>query len=38
MPFPIGDLEPMRILKQAELKPDQIASIGGDLAVKIFRL
>lgn len=38
MPFPIGDLEPMRILKQAELKPDQIASIGGDLAAKIFRL
>jgi aminocarboxymuconate-semialdehyde decarboxylase len=38
MPFPIGDLEPMLILKQVGLKPEQIASISGDLAVKIFRL
>jgi aminocarboxymuconate-semialdehyde decarboxylase len=38
MPFPIGDLEPMRIVQEVGLKPDQIASISGDLAVKIFRL
>jgi aminocarboxymuconate-semialdehyde decarboxylase len=38
MPFPIGDLEPMRILNDAKLPPQQIASISGDLAAKIFRL
>src|ERR1019366_4311217 len=38
MPFPIGDLEPMRIVQEVGLKPDQIASISGDLAVKLFRL
>ena len=38
MPFPIGDLAPVEILHQAGLKPDQIASITGGLAVDIFRL
>jgi aminocarboxymuconate-semialdehyde decarboxylase len=38
MPFPIGDEEPFRIVAAAGLKPDQVASISGGLAAKLFRL
>jgi aminocarboxymuconate-semialdehyde decarboxylase len=38
MPFPIGDEEPFRIIAAAALKPDQVASISGSLAAKLFRL
>jgi aminocarboxymuconate-semialdehyde decarboxylase len=38
MPFPIGDHEPMKIVIDAGLKPDQVESISGGLAAKLFRL
>jgi aminocarboxymuconate-semialdehyde decarboxylase len=38
MPFPIGDEEPTKIIVAAGLKPDQVASITGGLAAKLFRL
>src|SRR6516165_1238206 len=38
MPFPIGEEEPYRIIADAGLKPEQIASISGGLAAKLFRL
>ena len=38
MPFPIGDHEPRQIVAAAGLKPDQVASINGGLAAKLFRL
>jgi aminocarboxymuconate-semialdehyde decarboxylase len=38
MPFPIGDEEPAKIVAAAGLKPDQVASITGGLARKIFRI
>ena len=38
MPFPIGDEEPMKIVAAAGLKPDQVASINGGLAAKLFRI
>jgi aminocarboxymuconate-semialdehyde decarboxylase len=38
MPFPIGDDEPGKIVAAAGLKPDQVASINGGLAKKLFRL
>jgi aminocarboxymuconate-semialdehyde decarboxylase len=38
MPFPIGDEAPARIVAAAGLKPDQVASINGGLAAKLFRL
>jgi aminocarboxymuconate-semialdehyde decarboxylase len=38
MPFPIGDDEPIKIVAAAGLKPDQVASINGGLAQKLFRL
>ena len=38
MPFPIGDEEPPQIVTAAGLKPDQVASINGGLAAKLFRL
>ena len=38
MPFPIGDHEPMKIVADAGLKPDQVASINGGLARKLFRI
>ena len=38
MPFPIGDHEPAKIVADAGLKPDQIASINGGLAMKLFRI
>jgi aminocarboxymuconate-semialdehyde decarboxylase len=38
MPFPIGDEEHSRIVAAAGPKPDQIASITGGLAQKLFRI
>ena len=38
MPFPIGDHEPMTIVKNAGLKPDQVAAINGGTAQKLFRI
>ena len=38
MPFPIGDEEPMKIVAAAGLKPEQVASINGGLAAKLFRI
>jgi aminocarboxymuconate-semialdehyde decarboxylase len=38
MPFPIGDEEPTKIIAAAGLMPDQVASITGGLAAKLFRL
>ncbi len=37
-PFPIGDLEPMKVVSGAELNAAQTASINGGLAAKLFRL
>ena len=37
-PFPIGDLEPTRIVAAAGLTPEQAASVNGGLAAKLFRL
>jgi aminocarboxymuconate-semialdehyde decarboxylase len=38
MPFPIGEEEPTKIVAAAGLKPDQVASINGGLAQKLFRV
>ena len=38
MPFPIGDLEPMKIVAEAGLTPAQVASINGGLAQKLFKI
>lgn len=38
MPFPIGDSEPKKIVDAAGLKPDQVASINGGLAKRLFRI
>jgi aminocarboxymuconate-semialdehyde decarboxylase len=38
MPFPIGDHDPQKIVAEAGLKPDQVASINGGLAAKLFRI
>ncbi|HEX2215301.1 MAG TPA: amidohydrolase family protein [Xanthobacteraceae bacterium] len=38
MPFPIGDMEPARIVEQAGLRPDQTAAINGGLAAKLFEI
>jgi aminocarboxymuconate-semialdehyde decarboxylase len=38
MPFPIGDLEPTKIVQSAGLSPAQAASINGGLARRLFRL
>jgi aminocarboxymuconate-semialdehyde decarboxylase len=35
-PFPIGDLEPMKIVAAAGLRPDQVAAVNGGLASKVF--
>jgi aminocarboxymuconate-semialdehyde decarboxylase len=37
-PFPIGDLEPTRIVAAAGLTPAQATSVNGELAAKLFRL
>ncbi len=38
MPFPIGDTEPMAIVADAGLTQEQIASINGGLAARLFGL
>ena len=38
MPFPIGEDEPMNVVAAAGLKLDQVASINGGLARKVFRI
>jgi aminocarboxymuconate-semialdehyde decarboxylase len=38
MPFPIGDWAPAKIVSAAGLAPDQVASITGGLAAKLFRI
>jgi aminocarboxymuconate-semialdehyde decarboxylase len=38
MPFPIGDIEPGRIVQAAGLPPAQAASINGGLARALFRI
>jgi len=38
MPFPIGDAEPMKIVAAAGLSKDQVASINGGLAARLFRI
>jgi aminocarboxymuconate-semialdehyde decarboxylase len=38
MPFPIGDDEPAKIVAAAGLRADQIASINGGLAARLFRI
>ena len=38
MPFPIGDHEPMTIVRNAGLKPDQVEAINGGTAKKLFRI
>jgi aminocarboxymuconate-semialdehyde decarboxylase len=38
MPFPIGDTAPTHIVAAAGLAADQVASINGGLATKLFRL
>jgi aminocarboxymuconate-semialdehyde decarboxylase len=38
MPFPIGEEEPTRIVTEAGLTPEQVASINGGLAQKLFRI
>jgi aminocarboxymuconate-semialdehyde decarboxylase len=37
-PFPIGDLEPMKVVADAGLNAAQTASINGGLAARLFRL
>ena len=36
MPFPIGDLAPRKVIEAAGFKPDEVASINGGLAGKLF--
>jgi aminocarboxymuconate-semialdehyde decarboxylase len=38
MPFPIGDMEPLRIVKAAGLSDQDAARINGGLAKQLFRL
>src|SRR5476651_663351 len=38
MPFPIGDLEPLKIVAEAGLEPAQVASINGGLAQRLFKI
>ncbi len=38
MPFPIGDLEPLKIVGDAGLSAAQVASINGGMAQKLFRI
>jgi aminocarboxymuconate-semialdehyde decarboxylase len=38
VPFPIGDLEPMKIVAEAGLSADQVASITGGLAQRLFKI
>lgn len=38
MPFPIGDMEPLKIVQSAGLSSEQVARINGGLAKELFRL
>ena len=38
MPFPIGDMEPMKIVAEAGVSGAQAASINGGLAARLFRI
>jgi aminocarboxymuconate-semialdehyde decarboxylase len=38
MPFPTGDHEPMTIVKNAGLTPEQVEAINGGTAQKLFRI
>jgi len=38
MPFPIGDMEPMKIVADAGLSAAQAASVNGGLAARLFRI
>ncbi len=38
MPFPIGDMEPMKIVADAGVSPAQAASVNGGLAARLFRI
>jgi aminocarboxymuconate-semialdehyde decarboxylase len=38
MPFPIGDLEPLKIVTDAGLSAAQTASINGGLAARLFNI
>jgi len=38
MPFPIGDLEPLKIVAEAGLSADQVARVNGGLAARLFRV
>ncbi|MBV8320317.1 MAG: amidohydrolase family protein [Hyphomicrobiales bacterium] len=38
MPFPIGDEEPAKIVAAAGLRPDEVTSITGGVAQKLFRI
>jgi aminocarboxymuconate-semialdehyde decarboxylase len=38
MPFPIGDLEPMKIVAEAGLSADEAARVNGGLAARLFRV
>ena len=38
MPFPIGEEEPTKYRDRGRLTPDQVASINGGLAQKLFRI
>ena len=38
MPFPIGDLEPRKIVAEAGLSGSQVASINGGLAQRLFKI
>ena len=36
MPFPIGDLQPRKLIEAAGFKPAEVASINGGLAARLF--
>jgi aminocarboxymuconate-semialdehyde decarboxylase len=38
MPFPIGDLEPLKIVAEAGLSADEAARVNGGLAARLFRV
>jgi aminocarboxymuconate-semialdehyde decarboxylase len=38
MPFPIGEEQPFKVIAEAGLSPEQVASMSGGLAAKLFRL
>jgi len=38
MPFPIGDMEPTKIVTEAGLTSDQVADITGGVAARLFRV